>query len=89
MLRGMAPMNHTDFAMLRHVARLVLCRGLDGRAFAAAVDSMTEALGREDSEAVREAAVYVRWRMPEAMPAEVARFLVRRANRLEAKSRGM
>ena len=80
--------SQSDFATLRYAARLVLCRGLDGRTFAAAVDAAPEAFGRNASEAVREAAVHVRWRMPEAPPAEVARFLVWRANRLEARSRG-
>jgi hypothetical protein len=81
----------TDFATLRYAARLVLCRGLDGRTFAAAVDATPAAFGRDGpgpTDVVRETAVYIRWRMPEASPAEVARYLVRRANRLEAKARG-
>ncbi len=77
-------MSKTDADILRDVARLVMTRGLDGRTFPAAVDATRDRHRRDAPEPVRRLAALIRWRRPEATPADVAAMLTAEAELAEA-----
>ena len=68
---------------LRAVAALVIRRGLDGRTFPLAVERTRRRYGADAPDPVRRLAAVVRFRHPEATPAEVAAMLTEEAELMD------